>query len=621
MPLLCLIAWLATPPVTLTADRLDLDPQRMRAEGVRLGQGALQVATPLALGQRSAACPRGDWILSAPVTLRSPTLAAQAHAARFCAPSGRLQVTGLAMEAPGGRLSATRATLTAQAVAAEGLSATACACADPPWRVTASSASITQGSGAWLTWPVLRLGDVPVMAAPAWYVPLARRRSGLLAPRLGFDAEDGPYGTLPIFLTLGQSADLTLAPGWRDGPLGGARLRWAATPDEGGAVRAQALGTDGVRVFGDGSLPLGGARFAVDGELTSDRSVRQRLARTLLARSRDHLRAAAVAHATGELATAGMRVTRLHDLSGAPAPWIPEAWLGWTAPVGPLTLLLDGRFLALRHAGEGPVWLDLDGQADSVFWLGPLRLRPVAGAATTVRLDTEAPQTSVGWAGIEAEALARRAFGGATHFIGLRADARAAEATGERPRSLPFDAPGASRAAGLSLINRLVAPDLRADLTVRVGTDREQAVDVLSAHARVDAGSVRLSGSTSGVGTHWSEARVEVLDGIGLRGGHARVGNPASLPSLWSVGTERPWLLVSGARDITTASAGAFLRVGRLAIRYDVMVDARAEVALGQWGAAQWDGRCDCWRVGVQASHERGRPWPDVLATVELGRL
>lgn len=621
MALLCLLALLTPPPVTIAADRLVLDPQRIEATGLRVARDGLELRAPLATATRPARCARGDWTLRGPIALRAPRLRALADAARICLPDGQLRVTRLTLDTPDGRLTAADAALSAGRVDARDVEATGCACADPPWRVTASSASIAQGGGAWLTWPVLRLGTLPVMTAPAWYVPLARRRSGLLAPDLGFDAEDGLYGSLPVFLTLGQSADLTLAPGWRDGLYGRARLRWAASDDEGGDLQVASLGTTGLRAIGAGSLPLDGARLAVDGELTTDRAARQRLARTLLDRSRDHLRSAAVAHVTGELATAGVRVTRLHDLTGRSAPWIPEAWLGWVAPIGPTTLRLDGRFLALRRAGEGPAWLDLDGRADSTFWLSALRVRPVLGAATTIRLDDDVPQTASAWAGAEAELLATRGFATLTHQIGLRVDGRIANAAGARERHLPFDAPLASRASGISLVNRLIGATLDADLMLRAGTDREQSVEVFSAHGRIAARHVNASGSVAGLGTHWSALTVEPVRGYGVRAGHARLGSAARLPSLWSTGIERPWLLLTEAEDVTTARAGLFLRPGRLQLSYDAMVDARAQTVLGQWGSATWDGRCDCWRVGLQVSHERGRRWPDVLGTVQLGKL
>lgn len=623
MALLCLLVLLSPPPVDLAADRVEIDPQTIRATGLRLTRGDLALQTPRAIARRTARCAQGDWALRAPVEVQGPRLVAHAGEAQICLPDGHLTLTGLAIEVPGGRLAAARAEVHPTGISAEQVEATACACADPPWTVTAASASWTTGGGAWLQWPVLRLGDLPVLAAPAWYVPLARRRSGLLAPRLGFDAEDGPYGSLPLFLTLGQSADLTLAPGWRDGLFGSAQLRWAATPAEGGDLQIQSLGTTGLRAFGAGSLPLGGARLAIDGELTTDRAARQRLARTLLDRRRDHLRSAAVAHVTGELASAGLSITRLHDLRDpdGEAPWMPEVWLGWAAPVGPATLRVDGRFLALRQGDEGPVWLDLDGQLDSALWLGPLRIRPVLGAATTIRLDTDAPQVAGTWAGAEAEVLATRDFSGVRHQVGLRLDGRAAEASGARERVLPLDAPLASRAVGVSLINRLVGADVEADVLLRAGADRAQAVDVLSAHGQIAARMLRVSGSLAGLGTHWSRASFEPVAGYGLRGGHARIGAVSRLPSLWSTGIERPWLVLSEARDQTSASAGVFLAPGRLRVAYDLMVDARAERLLGQWGAVSWDGRCDCWRVGAQVSHERGRAWPDVLATVQLGPL
>lgn len=623
---LCLLVVLAAPPVLLEADRLEVDANTAHATQLRVQHGDSHLTSPRASAIRTANCADGAWTLTGPVAIRRPRLTATTAGAQLCLPAGHLAVDDLSIATPKGRLTAASATLDGDRIEATQLSATACACDDPPWRVTAASASALTGQGAWLNWPVLRLGAVPVLTAPTWYVPLARRRTGLLAPRVGYDANDGIYGALPVFITLGQSADLTVAPGWRAGPYGDARLRWAADADEGGALELAALRSGG-RARGAGTLPIGLARFAIAGEIATDSTTRGRLARTLPDRGRDHLRGAASASLVGTDVGVGGRLTRLHDLRRtARTPTIAETWMSWTAPIGPSALQLDGQLFAINPedsgAGDqGEAWIDLDGRFDTTLWWGPLRLRPVAGAATTVRMDTEAAQTSVGWLGAEAEIAAARAFGDVSHVIGLRLDGRVSDASGRRARRLPFDQPIAGRNGGVSLVNRLLSDATTAELGLRAGADSRRDLDWFSGHADVQVGALSVRGGLDGDANHWSDARIEPVEGWGVRGGHSRLRTRPDLPSLLSAGPSRPWLLASDELRATTVRGGLFAAPGALRLSYDLIVDAVDDRVLGQWGSAAWDGRCRCWRVGVQVSHERGRRWPDVLGSVTLGAL
>lgn len=95
----------------------------------------------------------------------------------------------------------------------EGAAFTACDCGDdarPSWRIRSHSASIDLDSGAFLTWPIFEVKNVPVFALPFFYLPLGERRSGLLWPRPSFSAPTGPAIAQPFYLVLGDSADLTL---------------------------------------------------------------------------------------------------------------------------------------------------------------------------------------------------------------------------------------------------------------------------------------------------------------------------------------------------------------------------------------------------------------------------
>jgi LPS-assembly protein len=107
--------------------------------------------------------------------------------------------------------------------------ATLCNCPDggaPSWEIRARSADVRPGERAILSWPVLWIvprflfveRPVPVLALPWLYVPLGERQTGLLLPEFHSSAATGSRFTLPLFVTLGRSADLTFTAGYDVGP-------------------------------------------------------------------------------------------------------------------------------------------------------------------------------------------------------------------------------------------------------------------------------------------------------------------------------------------------------------------------------------------------------------------
>ncbi|RKH58588.1 LPS-assembly protein LptD [Corallococcus aberystwythensis] len=101
------------------------------------------------------------------------------------------------------------------AFSVDGLAFTPCQCGpgEPSWRVEAKEANVKMGERAILTWPVVYVRSVPVFALPWLYLPLAERRSGLLIPRPSNSGLNGFGLDVPVFVTLGESYDLTFTPG------------------------------------------------------------------------------------------------------------------------------------------------------------------------------------------------------------------------------------------------------------------------------------------------------------------------------------------------------------------------------------------------------------------------
>ncbi|MBU8900564.1 LPS assembly protein LptD [Corallococcus sp. M34] len=99
------------------------------------------------------------------------------------------------------------------------LAFTPCECGpgEPSWRVEANEASVVMGERAILTWPVVYVRSVPVFALPWLYLPLSSRRTGLLIPKPTTSSLNGFALDAPFFITLGESYDMTLTPGYFSG--------------------------------------------------------------------------------------------------------------------------------------------------------------------------------------------------------------------------------------------------------------------------------------------------------------------------------------------------------------------------------------------------------------------
>jgi hypothetical protein len=92
---------------------------------------------------------------------------------------------------------------------------TNCSCGEqciPLLSVSAWRSHIVPEDRASFVLPMLRLFDVPVLPLPWISFPLTNRATGLLFPVLGFNGPGGISLGVPVFITLGDSVDLTLEP-------------------------------------------------------------------------------------------------------------------------------------------------------------------------------------------------------------------------------------------------------------------------------------------------------------------------------------------------------------------------------------------------------------------------
>ncbi|HVE86010.1 MAG TPA: LPS assembly protein LptD [Myxococcales bacterium] len=229
---------------------------------------------------------------------------------------------------------------------AEGLSFTPCDCRpdEPSWRIDAARADVELGERATLTWPVVSVHGIPVLPLPWAYLPLAERRTGLLVPSLQSSSPSGALLEQPLFITLGDSADATLSPGWFFGgsdPAQGARgprlsaeLRYAPSDHTSGRALLAALydlqplrdpvdplrpapaGRRGLRFEGafrhDDDLGQG-VRLRADLSAVSDGYYVRDLTSDVLVRSTQYLRSTAVLSGRADDRYAGLDVTLRQD--------------------------------------------------------------------------------------------------------------------------------------------------------------------------------------------------------------------------------------------------------------------------------------------------------------------
>jgi LPS-assembly protein len=97
----------------------------------------------------------------------------------------------------------------------------------PHWSIQSVSADVVLGEGAWLWLPIIRIYDAPVLALPVMYVPLSDRKTGLLPIFPNYSAQNGWGVPIPVYVTLGRSADIEFDLGYQFGgaaPIPGSYL-------------------------------------------------------------------------------------------------------------------------------------------------------------------------------------------------------------------------------------------------------------------------------------------------------------------------------------------------------------------------------------------------------------
>jgi hypothetical protein len=286
--------------------------------------------------------------------------------------------------------------------------ATPCACSEelpPTWAVRVGQITVRPGAHAVLENAVFELFGIPVAWLPVALIPLGDRRTGILPPTVQF--RDGVWLNLPVYLTLGRSADATLSPGvvlqavdeggipfpWV-GPRAEGELRWAPARSHSGEMgivyqmdenfsrRSDSGGNPhrvGGRIQHKGDFGEKG-RVNADLRLVSDRRVPANLGADLGARVQPYLRSAGQVSQSfkrfgvgaGMAVFQDLRQERLHlvgedlairaqDLGHVEGRMVPWPILGWP-------ILLSGNAnldnaLALGAHADRPLQRDVGQRA------------------------------------------------------------------------------------------------------------------------------------------------------------------------------------------------------------------------------------------------------------------
>ncbi|PIE18423.1 MAG: hypothetical protein CSA65_04725 [Proteobacteria bacterium] len=529
-----------------------------------------------------------------------------------------------------------------------------CRCG-PPLSLHAPSAwRNPRGRRLHLSWPVLRIGPVPVFAAPYLALPLEAGVSGLLPPLIAYSGRDGLRLGQGIYLAA-RRLDLRARGGWIQTRGGFADLRLrAALPRGGGGVLSGEGLRDGESWRGRiwGRVLLRGRRswLSAAPALISD----ARYLRELAAGA-----SAVFAPYTASRFAAGLQAGPLtvavqaalfqplgHGVDAEPR-WLGALSLGiGGVALGPAalsaTLSLDG----LERGGDGGLGetggllLAFAPRLDVARPLEPLvargrvayRLRAIStdsGAllgeqALVARVLLGLPLARrYGFSGVRSAAQRGAGFGALAHR--LEPFVAAAASAGEALKRPFFQALPLARLrvieVGLRSTLAQPGPGRWGALTLRGLYEGESERWLAAGDLRLELTRVDLQGRVvadlSGARVPWLEVSACASPWAPLRlcGGYLR----QRAEQLWPLfeGWEGPpssARLPAGAAD--RLLAGVTLDVGRVQLSARLRVDPlRGVLTHGDYLLAY---RCACFSAGLRGASYRGRTSPDLLLSVSL---
>lgn len=540
------------------------------------------------------------------------------------------------------------------------LRGTPCACARCPGpdegllRFNAKRARIAPGGRRLhLSWPVLRLGRVPVAALPYLALPLGPGVSGLLPPELGYSGRDGLRLALPLYLA-GARWDLLVSPGWiqERGVAGRARVR---VHHDNAEVELQGVGLrdDGQsrgQIRGRAVAHTGGADVRLAAGLTPDLASDPDLPRELEREVERVLAPYLRSRAWGWASAGSLYLAPRGDLYqhlASPSPYA-RGLLGAAgldlglAPVrvaGPLSLSLRS---GLDHLGgipdaEGSTahasQIRLDPELVIVDAFGPLRIAGSGRYLLRVAAEGGAVEgIQGGLLGLETSLPLVRRFGSITHLLEpvVALGWGAASEAGPWPDGLvPREGATARvgvrtelwRQDGQSLPSRALSLQVGAEAVDLGGLPQELLVS-----GELELGLRRILSTR--VTASWAPDPGRLAE---LRGRLCVGGGPRACAGYTRLRLLR---VVDLFRELEQAPGwGLDLPDLRADQVFATLNGQLGPLALG--GLAAWDPLrralthaglstsvglgCGCYRVGLEGAYREGQRWPDVMLTLGFG--
>ncbi len=511
------------------------------------------------------------------------------------------------------------------------LSVWPCGCRPSPLSISSEHAIGRPSESLWLTWPVVRIYDVPVATLPRWELPLVARRSGLLFPEFGLHHARGAEVRWPYFWALHEAADVTFAPGYATnaGLTTRTRLRLATQTDSLLETRVSTA-DDALAVSGDGAARAAGLVFALEGEASS-------LAPSSSSgvgpvKLQDSALLAVAPYERGAVSTGvqtdgfviGLGVERL-DGEGPKTPALrPAAHLSLTHLLGPSSLSLDAAYDRSFDQGSRHPDVErfiLETRAELPLDVGPLRLITQANAASGHAFaDARSYTVMRGGALARAESAVKRAFGGLTHRVRAALETRVVTSDGRGPTELaPVETKAEGRFAVAELETSLLSLTSSQTLAVRASRDWADAQEPMTAGAlyRLERGASEVRALLTTAGDARATLGLEPDDTVGLSLGATHLKREGATRLSRLQGHDET-LSPPLSEASLAADAGMSLTLGPLTMSWRGLADLDANALLAQEGEVRYVDGCACWSSTLTIRHARGFSSPDVYLSLML---
>lgn len=238
----------ASAPTDLQARQADLsqEDRTVLSGDVELERGDQWLGTDQITWERES----GDFRTDGPVRYQDRGVRLTADRAEGDGESGdvRLDQVQYQLNDQLGNGSADTVTMQGETGRLEGATFSTCPPGQRQWEFAASEITVDQAKGMGTARnATLRLGGVPVLWLPWVAFPTDdRRRTGLLAPKIGYDDRNGFDYAQPVYLNLAPNYDATLTPRWlaERGLMLGTEFRYLLEGGHAGTLEATWLPDD-----------------------------------------------------------------------------------------------------------------------------------------------------------------------------------------------------------------------------------------------------------------------------------------------------------------------------------------------------------------------------------------